>query len=112
MRRMPIGNQEKAEDVTILVLGAGEPVMDYEERKIMEAFQDRSWDFRTVDGLARQTGLSPQKVRVVLERNAAKIRKSPAVDKNGQALFTLSSKPISWRERLSFARAVLARSVR
>ena len=81
------------------------------EQKVLEALQDPSWDFRTVDGIAKETGLDKSEVRQVLEKHP-NVRKSVVPDRRGRELYTLKSRGVKGQEVLAMARAFIAKSVR
>lgn len=60
------------------------PVSD----RIIDALEDPRWDWRTVDGISRDTGIPPEDVRVFLARSGATVVMSVARDRRGRALFT------------------------
>jgi hypothetical protein len=81
-------------------------------KKIEDALGNSNWDFRTVDGLAEETGLTPEEVRFLINRHSDRVRVSNVPDKQGRVLYTLSSKPMSARELLATIRAFAAKSFR
>lgn len=85
---------------------------DGTSEQVLQALQDPRWDFRTVGGIARQTGLPEDCVLEVLVGNPALVRESDAVDTSGQRLFTPRSRKVGLRERLAAARTIVAKRVR
>ncbi|MBI3667258.1 MAG: hypothetical protein HY236_13710 [Acidobacteria bacterium] len=81
------------------------------EGKVLRALQDESWDFRTVGGIAKDTGLSEEMAREILEKHPD-VRKSPIPDRKGRELYTLKSRRIKRQEVLAMARAFIAKSPR
>ena len=77
---------------------------------ILEAVSDPRWDFRTVDGISRQTGLSNDVVAAALGKLADSVRVSDVPDKKGRRLFTLRSRPVGFLERIADLRNFLAKS--
>jgi hypothetical protein len=74
---------------------------DPKERKVFEALSDPQWDFRTIDGISKATGLAPDYVKVVLDKYPDLVRKSLVRDNDGRELFTLASRPPRAQEILS-----------
>ncbi len=76
-------------------------ISDDSERKVFEALADDTWDFRTLEVISRDTGVPEHEVRKVIAKYPDLIRKSLVPDRQGQALFTLRSRPIKPREHLA-----------
>ena len=69
--------------------------------KVQAALANPNWDFRTVDGIARETGLPRKHVERLLQGNRAAVRR--AVSRRGRArgwqlVYTLRSRPTRFRE--------------
>jgi hypothetical protein len=77
--------------------------------RLHAALEDPKWDFRTVDGIARELGISPDRAREMLEHSPALARKSVMTDRQGRELFTARGRRPGMRERLEQIRWVLAR---
>jgi hypothetical protein len=86
---------------------AGQQVEPDVLSRITTALDNPLWDFRTVEGIAKETGLSNPKIEEVLEGNPSVFRKSPVTDEFGRSLFALASHPIRWRERLAVLQSAL-----
>lgn len=69
-----------------------------ERQKVVAALSDKKWDFRTVRGISKSTGLPEERVLEVL-RNHPEVVKSSVPDEKGDDLFTL-------RERFSKAKDI------
>ena len=78
--------------------------------KDQAALRDPRWDFRTIDSLARETGLSRERVKLVLERHAREIRKANVTDRDGKILYTLASRQMGLREFLANTRAFITKT--
>lgn len=85
-------------------------VKDPTERKVFEALENPSWDFRTIEGLSKDTGLPKDVVKGVLEKYPQFIRRSPVPDPEGRDLYTLISKGGGLREWYSTTRAFVIKS--
>jgi hypothetical protein len=91
---------------------------DPTEDAVVDALANQNWDFRTVDGIVRETGLQPDAVKEVLTRSE-RVRRSPVPGPNGADLYTLRDRSPSdrsaskgpWlREVLSFLRGAISKS--
>lgn len=54
------------------------------------------WDFRTVDGIAKETSLDPRQVEELIEQHRSEIRQTMSRDR--QIVYTLKSRPLKVRE--------------
>ena len=86
-------------------------ISDPRERKVFEALADPEWDFRTVSGLSKATGLSEAEIRATLDKYPLLIRKSLVPARNGHELFTLHSRPVKLQERLAELRMFISKTV-
>jgi len=87
---------------------AQELTIDETVKKIHSALADQRWDFRTVEGIARDTGLPESEVQKHLEANPSLFRQSYLNDDQGRKLYTLREKPDTVRERVAEIRGFLA----
>lgn len=85
--------------------------MNADERKVIEALANPEWDFRTVAGIARETGLNLSYVKETLGKFPQLIRHCDVPDKDGRLLYTLSNRPKKFRERLALFRVFLTKSL-
>lgn len=79
--------------------------------RIQAALASEHWDFRTVGGIARDTGLPPTEVERVLEDHPNMFRRSYLRDDQGHAVYTLRGKPATVRERIAELRDFIASPV-
>lgn len=65
-------------------------VLDQEGQSIVRALENPKWDWRTIDGIAEEIGISPQRVASILALlpNVVDIVQSAVPDKRGRLLFT------------------------
>ena len=56
--------------------------------RIMNALEDPRWNWRTVDGISRETGIPGDEIRHFLSRSGRRVVRSVARDRNGRPLFT------------------------
>lgn len=85
-----------------------EVVTEPEERKVFEALANPEWDYRTIGGLASETGLDRSMIEKTLDQWSDLIRQSPVPSKRGSDLYTLHEP--SLREALSLARGAISKS--
>ena len=67
--------------------------------KVQTALENPEWDFRTVAGIAKETGLSPEHVELLLHRNRSRIRQTLSRDR--RVIYTLKSRLKRLREILA-----------
>ena len=79
------------------------PVYDNEEAwaRILPTLEDKRWDFRTVAGIAHETGIDAGIVQHLLEQHEEDVRKSPDWGNPGQFLYTRKSRRMTIREILA-----------
>lgn len=78
---------------------------------VAESLADPDWAFRTIPGLARDTGLAPDDVQAVLREHAADVRCAALPDKRGNTLYTLAQRRLSFREVLYTAQRYASKGV-
>ena len=59
--------------------------------KVFKALGNSHWDFRTVDGIARETQLDPNIVAGLLGKHPSELRKT--VSQDGRVIYALKSRP-------------------
>ena len=64
--------------------------------KVQAALDDREWDFRTVDGIAGETGLAPDAVVRLLGEHRSELRQ--ILLRDGRIGYTLKSRPRTLRQ--------------
>lgn len=72
--------------------------MDEWER-VRDALDDPHWDFRTVRGISRQTGLDGDRVKQLLDTHRSEVRQT--LSRRREPIYTLSSRPAKMREIIS-----------
>ncbi|MBI3042178.1 MAG: hypothetical protein HYY78_05060 [Betaproteobacteria bacterium] len=87
-------------------------VKDPDERKVLEALANPAWDFRTLDGITRDTMLPEARVQQIINKylSQAIVRPSPIPDKQGRQLFTLTSREAPLGEYLSVIRSFITKT--
>ncbi len=85
-------------------------VTDPEERKVFSALADPNWDFRTVEGLSKSTGLSYSEIENIIAKYKDLVRQSPVPDKKGRNIYTLSEKGPNVGEWLNFIRGSVVKT--
>ena len=66
--------------------------MSVEEDKIIKALSDKRWDYRTVDGIAKETDIPVENVMAFLESRKDIVWKSSFPDRLGRELYTLKDR--------------------
>jgi dihydroorotate dehydrogenase len=80
----------------------------WDERRLLEAaLNDERWDFWTVEGLAKELRLAPNRTHDLLAASPDVVRKSVLRDRKGRTLYTARSRPPTARERIERFRSVL-----
>ena len=77
---------------------------------ILQALSENKYDFRTVHGIAKSTGLSPEKVTQLLGLMRDQVRTANVTDSRGNLLYTLKTRRKKFRERMSELRSFMAAS--
>lgn len=83
-------------------------VTDPIEVRVFEALADERWELRTIRGMARDAGLSPDRMQGIIDKHAPLIREANIPDSAGNRLFALRERPPSWREHLTTFIAVFS----
>ena len=87
-----------------------ERITDPAERKVFEALADPQWDFRTIEGISKVSGLSKEQVTEILSKYPELVRRSLFPDASGRDLFTLQERPMKRQEFLGQIRNLLGKS--
>lgn len=69
-------------------------ISDPKERKVFEALSDPSWNYRTVAGISKSTGLPEFDVEAIVVKYPQFVRESTVRDPKGRKLFSLHSRSI------------------
>ena len=69
--------------------------------KVHRALANPKFDFRTVLGIARDTGLEASEVLMLLNDQSSEVRIAYSTDKKGNLLYTLRNRPKSLQESIS-----------
>lgn len=98
-------------------LRAADPTTDCacdggDTQAVLAALSDDRWKFRTIPGIARDTGLDQTIVNTVIAKNRDQIRSALVPDASGRELYTLRSQRPSLREHLALVQRILAEPFR
>ena len=74
------------------------PSLETNWNEVFQALKDPNWDFRTIDGIARSTQLSPQDVKNLLDSHKEDVRCTTTWDRPDRVLYTLRSRKRTWRD--------------
>ncbi len=69
---------------------------EIEWEMVRSALKDSKWDFRTVDGVARDTGLDLKQVEEVIDCHRSEVRQT--ISRDGIVIYAHKSKPVKARE--------------
>lgn len=83
-------------NVTMPSVKASDPTIGWE--LVRKALEDPRWDFRTVESIARETGLDIASVRSLLDQHESDVRGPMLPDRDGRELFTSRHRARGWRE--------------
>lgn len=91
--------------------GELEKIVPKDEKAVFDALADWKWDFRTVEGVARETGLAESVVRSILEKHLGTlVRESAVPDPQGRHLYALGTRPLTRDEQWALSRAFVTKS--
>ena len=65
-------------------------------QKVRSALGNPNWDFRSIEGIAKETELDPREVREAILHNMSEVRQARSRD--GNIIYTLESRPVRPRE--------------
>lgn len=85
--------------------------IESDESRVISALENPLWDFRTITGIAKETELSSEFVERTLKKYPQKIRRSKVPNRNGEVLFTLSSRPEKLQEKLALWSIFIKKSI-
>ncbi len=84
-----------------------------DERKVFEALADPKWDFRTVDGIRKVSGLPNDEILLILNKYTGDlVRKSDIPDPQGRNIYTLKTDKTETQELLAKLRTFISKTVR
>lgn len=82
------------------------------ERKVFEALADPEWDFRTVDGIRKVSGLPDHEILSILKKyEGGFVRKSDLPEPRGRDIYTLKTDRAETQELLAKLRTFISKSV-
>lgn len=82
------------------------------EEMVFKALANPKWDFRTVNGIAKETNLDNEQVAKIIDvYNGKLIRKSLVPSVTGEQLYTLKSKKANLAEIYDQFRALLSKNI-
>ena len=66
-------------------------IINEDETKVFEALDDSKWDYRTIEGITKETGLGELFVTKVIKSHPDLVRKSIVPSKGRRKLYALKS---------------------
>lgn len=83
------------------------------DNRVLTAVSDPNWDFRTIQGISRETSISEPMVKRILEKYIGKyVRISLVPSSQGTALYTTISRRVTSREKLALVRTFISKARR
>jgi hypothetical protein len=79
-------------------------------KSVLQALADDKWDFRTVEGISKETGLPSDQVNRILQAFPEFVRRSPVRDRLGRSIYTLKSRKMKGQEKKALLRLFLTKS--
>jgi hypothetical protein len=79
--------------------------------KVVDSLTDPRWDFRTLEGIAKESGLAPETVREVLAAHPDLFANSPVPDEHGRELYRLRERGKADKDFLRRLRMYVAKDV-
>ena len=85
-------------------------IKDSDEVKVFESLADSNWDFRSLNGISRTTGLQIDDVVTILTRHHDLVRTSSIPDRKGRTLYTLRERPQTFGEKFGAVKSYVTKS--
>lgn len=85
-------------------------IKEPDEVKVFESLADTKWDFRSLDGISRTTGLQAGDVLGILTRHHDLVRTSVIPDRKGRTLYTLRENPQTLGEKIGALKSYVTKS--
>ena len=80
-------------------------------QQVLTALANPKYDFRTIEGIAKETGLQAADIQYIIERNTPDyVRVCAITDNDGRRLYTRSARGMKLREILATAQQFIRRS--
>jgi len=84
-----------------------------DERKVFEVLADPKWDFRTIDGIRKVSGLPNDEILSILNKYEGNlVRKSDIPGPQGKDIYTLKTDKAETQELLAKLRTFISKTVR
>ena len=78
--------------------------------RVQMALANPNYEFRTLSGISRETGLKPDQVQKLLDQHKDKVRIAYSTDREERLLYTLLDRPIKLQEYMSIIRTFVSSS--
>lgn len=78
-----------------------------DEKSLIDCLLDKNYDFRTIEGIYKETGIPKSQVIDILQKSPY-VRKSLVTDEEGNSLFTHRKKNMSFREFIALMQKIIA----
>lgn len=74
--------------------------------RVFDALANPKFDFRTVTGISRETGLEAHEVQDLLDKHKKEVRVAYYTDSKGRLLYTLRTRPLNIKDMLSTVKII------
>jgi hypothetical protein len=81
------------------------------ERKVFEALADPKWDFRTVDGIRKASGLPDDEILSILTKYEGRLIHKSDLPAQGRDIYTLKTDRAETKELWAKLRTFISKSV-
>jgi len=88
-----------------------ETVMGINERKVFDALDDSQYDYRTINGIKKSSGLSIKEIKKIITKYKGLIRKSLIKDEKNRTLYTLYERKYTLNEVINVIINSLSKSI-
>lgn len=78
--------------------------------RVQRALANPKYEFRTLSGITRETGLKPDQVHKLLDQHKDEVRVAYSTDREERLLYTLWVRPIKLQEYLSIIKTFVSSS--
>ena len=86
-------------------------VTEPRERQVFDALSNPKWDYRTVKGIKKETGLSEEEIEAILRKYRNRlVHKANVPDKFGRDLYTLARAHSEIRDMLAKLRTIVGKT--
>ncbi len=81
------------------------------DRAVLIALRDSPQTFRTVRGLAQEIGAHEEEIRAAIGRNRQEVKRLSIPTQDGDSVYFLADRGLTFRDRLAVAKQYVLKSV-